>query len=204
MRRIISTIGLLALVAGAAVFVSAQPEPEQGPPPQAQPRTPRPSDDPLGDAIFPPEMIMQHQRELALTDEQKTFMRTEIQRTTMRFNELQWQLQDAMEALHEIMKGNSVDEAVALRQLDRVLNSEREIKRLHIELAIRIKNKLTPEQQMKLQTMRHEMMGPRPGGPGMGPGGPDGPGRMRERRPGGPGPGPGGPTPRPPDERLVP
>jgi Spy/CpxP family protein refolding chaperone len=204
MKRIISIIGLLSFVIGAAVFVSAQPQPEQGPPPQAQARTPHPPDDPLGDAIFPPEMIMMHQRELALTDDQKTFMRSEIQRTTTRFNELQWQLQDAMEALHETMKGNQVNEQQALSQLSKVLDAEREIKTLHMGMAIRIKNKLTPEQQMKLQTMRHEMMGPRPRGPEMGPGGPDGPGRMRERRPGGPGPGPGGPTPRPPGERLVP
>jgi hypothetical protein len=31
---------------------------------------------------------------------------------------------------------------------------EREVKRLHITLAIRIKNKLTPEQQARLQEIR--------------------------------------------------
>jgi len=35
---------------------------------------PHPPMDPLGDAMFPPEMVMQHQRELSLTDDQKTFM----------------------------------------------------------------------------------------------------------------------------------
>ena len=104
---------------------------------------------------------MQHTRELGLTDEQKTFMRGEIQRTTTRFNELQWQLQDAMEALHEIMKSNSVNEQQALTQLDKVLDAEREIKRLHIGMGIRIKNQLTPEQQAKLHGMR---MTPRPHG----------------------------------------
>ena len=99
-------------------------------------------------------MIMQHQRELALTDDQKAFMRGEIQRTTTRFNELQWQLQDQMEALHETVKSNSINEQLALTQLDKVLESEREIKRLHMELAIRLKNKLTADQQMKLQTIR--------------------------------------------------
>lgn len=192
MRRAFFVTSLIAtfLCAGAGL-AAAQPQPEQGPAPQAQPqpRTPRPPEDPLGDSMFPPEMIMMHQRELALTDDQKTFMRGEINRTTTRFNELQWQLQDAMEALHETVKSNSVNEQLALSQLDKVLDSEREIKRLHMELAIRIKNKLTPDQQMKLQTMRHEMKGP---GPGMGPDGPDGPGRMRERHPG---PGPGGPPP---------
>src|SRR6202795_16584 len=176
-------IGLLVAVFAAAALlsvalVSAQPEPPRQQ--QQQQAPPPPPPDPLGDAIFPPDMVMQHQRELGLTDEQKTFMRGEINRTTARFNELQWQMQDAMEALHETMKANSVSEQLAMSQLDKVLDSEREIKRSHMELAIRIKNKLTPEQQTILQAMKHHMMGP--GGPGHGPGGP-GPGGPPPNRP---------------------
>ena len=153
--------------------------------------------------MFPPDMIMQHARELNLTQDQKTFMRNEIQKTVTRYNELEWQLQDAMEALHETMKANSVNEQQALTQLDKVLEAEREMKRLHIGMDVRIKNQLTAEQQTKLQTMRSTMMG-QPGGQRRGqPGGPDGPGRGPRPgpdgpRPGGPGPGgPGGGGPRP-------
>jgi Spy/CpxP family protein refolding chaperone len=197
MKRIILAAGIVIALASVTLVSAQQPPPSEGPNPQGQMRQPQPPDDPLGDSMFPPDMIMQHQRELGLTDEQKTFMRSEIQRTTTRFNELQWQLQDAMEALHETMKAPQVNEQLALAQLGKVLDAEREIKTLHMGMAIRIKNKLTPEQQTKLQSMRM-MMTPRPGGPGMGPG-PDGPGGPgRGRRPGGPGPGgPGGPPPRP-------
>lgn len=194
--------GLLVAIFAAAFLLSValvsaqQPQPPQGPtPPQPGqgPQPPQPPRDPLADVMFPPELVMRHQRELALTDEQKTFMRSEINRTTTRFNELQWQLQDAIEALHETMKANPVNEQLALSQLDKIMDSEREIKRSHMELAIRIKNKLTPEQQTKLQAMKHSMMGP--GGPGRGPGhGPGGPG----------GPGPGGPPNRPGDEPSPP
>ena len=187
---------VLVLVVGTivgVVMVSAQQpqpaQPSQGP---MQPRSPHPAMDPLGDAMFPPELIMQHTRDLNLTDEQKTFMRAEINRTTTRFNELQWQLQDAMEALHTSMKENTVNEQQALQQLDKVLDTEREIKRLHFGLAIALKNKLTAEQQAKLHAMMQihmmQMFGPDggPGRPGRGPGrGPDGPGE----------PGPGGPPP---------
>ena len=195
MKRIILIAGIIIAVSSVTLVSAQQPQPSQGPAPQ-QPRQPRDGDDPLADAMFPPDMIMQHQRELGLTDEQKTFMRGEIQRTTTRFNELQWQLEDAMEALHETMKAPQVNEQQALAQLNKVLDAEREIKTLHMGMAIRIKNKLTPEQQMKLQSMRHTMMGPGPDGPGMR-GGPDGPGRGPGRGPGGPGgPGPGqGPRP---------
>ncbi len=182
-------VGILCVTVFLSITVASAQEtqPPQQPETQPPPRAPHPPMDPLGDAMFPPDMIMQHQRELGLTDEQKTFMRSEIQRTTTRFNELQWQLQDAMEALHETMKSNVVNEQQALAQLDKVLEGEREIKRLHMELAIRIKNKLTPEQQEKLHAMHRMMMGHGPdGGPGQGPR-PGGPGRG----PAGPGPGPG-------------
>src|SRR5207245_3752434 len=167
---------LVAMFALAAALVSAQQQqqPSQPPDQQQTPRPPHPPMDPLGDAMFPPDMIMQHQRELGLTEEQKAFMRSEINKTTTRFNDLQWQLQDAMEALHETMKANQVNEQQALAQLNKVLDAEREIKTLHMGMAIRIKNKLTPEQQMQLQSMRGTMMD-QPGGPRRGqPGGPDG------------------------------
>ena len=175
-RNMLLISALVAASLFGVALVSAQ-EPQQPaqPQPAQQPHPPHPPMDPLGEAMFPPDMIMQHARELNLTPEQKTFMRSEIQKTTMRFNELQWQLQDAMEALHDAMKSDSVNEQQGLAQLDKVLDAEREIKRLHIGMAIRIKNQLTPEQQAKLHAM-HRMMGPGgPGGPGHGPGGPGGP-----------------------------
>jgi Spy/CpxP family protein refolding chaperone len=117
--------------------------------------------DPLADVMFPPEMIMGHTRELEITNEQKTFIRGEIQKTTTRFLELQWQLQDAMEALHEDMKASAVNEQQALAQLEKVLETERQIKRLHFSLGIHLKNQLTAEQQAKLRALR---MPPRPEG----------------------------------------
>jgi Spy/CpxP family protein refolding chaperone len=191
-RLIVVSIVLVTIVLASSVSGSAQ-EPQPAPPDQQmQPRRPPPPGDPLADSMFPPELIMQHARELNLTPDQKTFMRNEIQKTTTRFNDLQWQLQDAMEALREMMKANQVNEQQAMEQLGKVLDAEREIKMLHMGMAIRIKNQLTPEQQTQLQTMR-SVMGP-PGGRRRerGPDGPMGPGRGP--RPGGQPGGPGGPT----------
>ena len=162
-RRIGIIIAILSVsvLVGMPLLRAQQPSQPTTPPaparasvPPPPPRPPQPPMDPLGDAMFPPDMIMGHARELGLTDEQKTFMRGEIQKTTTRFLELQWQLQDAMEALHQTMKPNAVDEQQALSQLDKVLDTERQIKRLHFSLGIRLKNQLTPEQQGKLRGMR--------------------------------------------------
>ncbi|HEX5701745.1 MAG TPA: periplasmic heavy metal sensor [Pyrinomonadaceae bacterium] len=199
MKKVLGLLIVAAAFALSVVPAIAQEPPQQ--PEPSQPRTPKPMHDPFG-SMFPPEMVMQNQRELGLTDQQKTYMRTEIGKTSARFNDLQWQLHDAMEVLHETMKASQVNEQQALAQLDRVLETEREIKRLHMELAIKIKNNLTPEQQQKLHSLRRVRdPGPRGMGPGHGPGhGPgDSPG---VRRPGGPGMGPGGGPPRPPQPNF--
>ena len=150
---------MLGAIFGAALLIATVVVGQQQPPPfpQNAPNGPHPPNpDPLAHVMFPPELIMGHARQLGLTDEQKAFIRGEIQKTTVSFQELQWKLQDQMELLHESMKATSVNEAQALAQLDKVLDIEREIKRLHIGLAVRLKNRLTPEQQEQLQKLRAE------------------------------------------------
>lgn len=167
-------IGIIApMIVGCVLSISlgiaAQQSPSKPPHPQspatpaAPPLTPVPAVpsvpplpkiDPLADVIFPPDLIMRNARMLELTNEQKAFMREEIQKTSTRFNDLQWQLQDAMELLHKNLESSSVDEDQALSQLDKVLEIEREVKRLHVGMGIRIKNRLTPEQQDRLQNAR--------------------------------------------------
>ena len=152
---VFATALLLATVATA----QQPPHPPQAPEARGadtvpnHPHPPGPPD-PLAHLMFPPEMILGHARDLNLTDEQKAFMRAEVQKATTTFQELQWKLQDQAELLHETMKSTSVNEQQALAQLDKVLEVEREIKRLHIGLAVRLKNRLTPEQQEQLHKMR--------------------------------------------------
>jgi len=97
---------------------------------------------------------MEHRRELGLSEEQRTAIRDEAIKAGTRFSELQWQMQDEMEAMQGLMKGDSVDEMKVLGQLDKILNIEREVKRTQLALSIRIKNKLTSEQQMKLHELQ--------------------------------------------------
>ena len=156
------TITLVFAVAFLIATVVTGQQPPQHPHPPDMPGAdtipnaphPPPNPDPLAHLMFPPDMILGHARELNLTDEQKAFMRAEVQKATSAFQDLQWKLQDQAELLHETMKSTSVNEQQALAQLDKVLDIEREIKRLHIGLAVRLKNRLTPEQQEQLHKMR--------------------------------------------------
>src|SRR5215510_5702101 len=119
----------------------------------------QPPSDPLGENLFPPELVMQHQQALGLTEEQKTFFKKKLLEAQTRFTELQWRLQDEMEKMVALVKQDHVDESQTLAQLDKILNLEGDIKRMHIALLIKIKNGLTPEQQTKLREIQSKPRG---------------------------------------------
>lgn len=110
-------------------------------------------EDPLRDVLFPPEIVMQHQQAVGLSDEQKNNLKVEVRQAQLKFTELQWTLQDEMERLVSLLKQSKVDEKQAASQLDKVLAAEREIKRAQLMLLIRIKNNLTPTQQTQLREL---------------------------------------------------
>jgi len=113
----------------------------------------QPPDDPMRDVLFPPEVIMQHQQAVGLSDKQKNTLKTEVRQAQTKFTELQWTLQDEVERLVALLKQPKVDEKQAAAELDKVLAAEREIKRTQLMLLIRIKNNLTPPQQTQLREL---------------------------------------------------
>lgn len=119
----------------------------------------QPPEDPMRDVMFPPELVMQNQQTLGLSEEQKNYLKTELRQAQLHFTELQWSLQDEMDRLLGILKRSKVDEKDAAAQLDKVLNAEREIKHAQISLLIRIKNNLTPAQQSKLREISDRSKG---------------------------------------------
>jgi Spy/CpxP family protein refolding chaperone len=178
-------IWLCAILLAAAVIALSQDTPQPGPPQQSGQPGPRPAGpppqavrpqqpgqpqqppqpgqpfDPIAQNLFPPELVMQHRHEVGLTDEQKAAIKDEAIKASTRFSELQWQMQDEMETMANLMKGASVDEQRVLAQLDKILNIEREVKRTQLALSIRIKNKLTPEQQERLRELQRNPPPPR-------------------------------------------
>ena len=106
------------------------------------------------DALFPPELVMEHQNELGLGESERQTLRQAVQQAQVRFTDLQWRLSAETERLDTMLRGTVVGEREVLEQVDRVLTLERELKRVKIALLVRIKNTLTAEQQAKLATMR--------------------------------------------------
>ncbi len=110
--------------------------------------------DPLAEHLFPPELIMEHQAALGLSDEQKQFFKTEARKTQTQLTEMQWKLQDEMEKIAALVKPDQVDEGAVTAQLNKVLSLEHEIKCAQLLFLVRLKNKLTPEQQTRLRALK--------------------------------------------------
>ncbi|MGD0402803.1 MAG: hypothetical protein ABSB66_06365 [Candidatus Acidiferrales bacterium] len=136
---------LFASVIGALLFLAAVPAHGQ-----------KADEDTIGQNFFAPDLVMQHQEAIGMSDEQKTFLKTEIRQAQLKFTDWQWKLQDEMEKMAALVKQPRVDEQQVLAQLDKVLAIERDIKRAQVTLLVRIKNNLTPEQQAKLLEIRNK------------------------------------------------
>jgi Spy/CpxP family protein refolding chaperone len=149
-----SVIAVLLVVATATARAQ---QPPQGPMPAGMMPPRNPGGDPFMGNLFPPELIMQNQEAIGLTEEQRGYIVAEIQRTQSTATGIQWRLQAAVERLGTIVRAEHPDEGQTLQQLDSVLALEREMKRAQIGLLVRLKSRLTTEQQAALR----QRMGPR-------------------------------------------
>ena len=140
----------LSLVLALTVFAIAAAAQQ---PTTPQPQPPQP-DDPLARVLYPPELVMQHQQDIALRPEQRAVITKAIQEFQTKVVDLQWRMQDQSQRLATLLEKPSVDQAAALAQVDEVLGVEREVKRAHMVLLIQIKNTLSAEQQAKLAAAR--------------------------------------------------
>jgi Spy/CpxP family protein refolding chaperone len=142
-QKIVLTFVLLFLTAGLLQAQSATPvaKPQAGP-------------DPFAGSFFSPELVIQNQTQIGLSDDQRAYLKNEIRQAQLKFTDLQWKLQDEVEKMVALVKQPHPDEQKVLAQLENVLSAEHEIKKQQVTLMVRIKNKLTPEQQAKLDDLR--------------------------------------------------
>lgn len=136
-------LSLLLLFLAAPLAALAQP---------AQP-TP-PPDDPIGRYLVPPELVMGRSEQIGLTEKQRAVIKAEVQKMQAKFLDAQWDLQEQTSKLTQLLQQTPIDEAKVLEQADTIMRFEREIKRAHLGLLVRIKNTLTAEQLAKLEALR--------------------------------------------------
>ena len=114
----------------------------------------QPQDDPIGQQLFPPELIMSQTQKLHIDDKQRATIKSEVQRAQSKFFDLQWELKEASDAMVQLLQQTPVDEARVLEQADKVMGYERDIKKIHLSMLIRIKNALTADQIAQLRQIR--------------------------------------------------
>lgn len=110
--------------------------------------------DPFSSMLFTAEEVMQHRRAIGLNDEQRDAITRLIEELQGRAVGLQWRLLDETESVREALDAPRVDLDRVLDRFRQALETEMDIKRAHLELLVRIKNVLSPEQQRKLLELR--------------------------------------------------
>lgn len=118
------------------------------------PTPPKGGDDPIAARLFPPELIMMHQQELGIDDKQRAAILHEVDKTQSAMLPIQWQMQGATGELVRLLDEPKLDESKILAQADKVMELERQVKRNHLGLLVRLRNLLTDAQRARLKALR--------------------------------------------------
>jgi Spy/CpxP family protein refolding chaperone len=110
--------------------------------------------DPLAQYVFPPDLVMRHASEIGLDERQRAAIKDMVVKSQARFLDLQWDVQAESEKMVRLLQARPVDEPAVLAQADKVLGLEKEVKKTHLSLLVRIKNVLTDAQRDKLGELR--------------------------------------------------
>jgi Spy/CpxP family protein refolding chaperone len=121
---------------------------------------PKQAGDPFAGAFFPPDLVLLARDRIALTQKQQDTLRERMEKTQPRSDELRAKLERENAALTALAKKEHIEEKLILAQLDKVIEVERELRQLHVGLAVGVKNLLTPEQQAKLREISKDGVAP--------------------------------------------
>jgi Spy/CpxP family protein refolding chaperone len=114
----------------------------------------RPPEDVLARYLYAPELVLDNQQAINLSDRARLTIQEAVMDAQQRFMGLQFMMSKETETLKNLLRSGTVDSAAVLKQIDQMLGVEREVKRTQLSLMIKIKNTLTPQQQATLDQIR--------------------------------------------------
>ena len=111
---------------------------------------------PYSQHLYPPELIMQNQGRLKITESQREAILQEIYKVQATAAQVQWRVSDESEKLNQLLERENAQESEVLAQADRMMTWEIAVKRAQLTMLIRIRNLLTAEQKAMLKDLRRE------------------------------------------------
>jgi Spy/CpxP family protein refolding chaperone len=107
--------------------------------------------------FFCPELVMRFQKELGLSPDQQSALKSEMMSLASHVTDLRWQESVEKGALADLLKEAKPDEKAILAEKEKVLRIEDDLKLSTLATLVRIKNALTPEQQEKMTELQRHM-----------------------------------------------
>jgi len=116
---------------------------------KAQPASPA-NHDPVAQHLFAPELVLQYQEEIGLTDKQRASIMAAVEELQTSAAETQDRSLARRDKLADLLKKEHVDEEEVLVELDSFLREETKQTHKQVSFLLHVKNLLTPQQQAKL------------------------------------------------------
>jgi len=104
--------------------------------------------------LFPPNIILEHQDELGLTKEQFTAIKKAVVEVQANIAEHEWDLREAYLKTLASLDESPIDEEKVLKNVEKALLAENQVKQLQVRMLIRLRMLLTDEQVEYLQAQR--------------------------------------------------
>lgn len=102
--------------------------------------------DPFGGRLFAPNIVLEHQDELELSDAQRRQIRELVITTQTNINESEWDVREAYREVLRALDEPTINEAAVTDLIEIVLENENKVKTARMMMLIRLRNLLTPEQ----------------------------------------------------------
>ena len=108
--------------------------------------------------FYTPELVLKYREEAGLSVDQVEKIKQIYNSELPLYNSKKWDLDADMTKLEKLISESNVDAKAAAAQLDKALKLEAEIKKMKLDMLVKVKNTLTPTQQSKLDVYKGEIV----------------------------------------------
>ncbi|MBC8351872.1 MAG: periplasmic heavy metal sensor [Planctomycetes bacterium] len=106
-----------------------------------------PQRSPVDALLISPDVVMRFREQIGVTEEQAARIRAGYEEAKPKVDLARQAVNEATGRLAELLSSEDVDEDATLKQLDVLLSAENNLKRLHMQVMIRLRNELSSQQR---------------------------------------------------------